>query len=161
MVILGIDPGSRFTGWGIVEHAGSRTTYRASGVFRLGSERPLADRLLTLSREMDAMLEAHQPEQCAIEQIFTARNARSALVLGHARGVILATLAARGVIIAEYSATQIKQSVVGKGRASKDQVQQMVAVLLGRREKMMEDEADALAVALTHGVNRNLARRLT
>lgn len=150
MRILGIDPGSRRTGWGVLELDGRRTVYVASGTVRLNERHPLAERLLVLSRAVEAVLAEHRPTHGALEQIFTARNARSALVLGHARGVILCALASAGLPLSEYAPTQIKQAVVGVGRAEKAQVQQMVGVLLGRRQTWQEDEADALAVALTH-----------
>jgi crossover junction endodeoxyribonuclease RuvC len=162
MRILGIDPGSRFTGWGLVEREGNRTHYLASGTLRLDPAQPLAQRLVQLSTGLERLLAEHRPDVCALEQIFTAKNARSALVLGHARGVILCALAARGLATHEYTPAQVKQAVVGQGRASKHQMQQMVALLLGRRGTaggtasgsraglLQEDEADALAVALTH-----------
>ena len=156
MRILGIDPGSRFTGWGLLQREGNRTRYLASGTLRLRREDSLPERLVQLSAGIEALLAEHRPDQCALEQIFTAKNARSALVLGHARGVIVCAVARRGVPLHEYTAGQVKQAVVGAGRASKDQVQQMVDLLLGRRggndngHALQEDEADALAVALTH-----------
>ena len=158
MRILGIDPGSRLTGWGLLQREGSRATWLASGTLRLDAARPLPERLLQLSTGIAALLDAHRPDACALEQIFTAKNARTALVLGHARGVIVCALAARGVPIHEYTPAQVKQAVVGAGRAGKAQVQQMVALLLGlragegpgARPALQEDEADALAVALTH-----------
>lgn len=161
MIILGIDPGSRMTGWGLVNHSKSRSSYLASGTIRLGSSAPLPQRLVKLCESIEELLERHHPEECAIEQIFTAKNARSALVLGHARGVIVCAVARKGVALQEYSATQVKQAVVGQGRAEKSQVQLMVAALLGRKEPLQEDEADALAVALTHAAFSNLARKIS
>ena len=150
MRILGIDPGSRFTGWGLVEQARNKPTYLASGTIRLKADAPLAERLVALARELEALLIAHAPDTCAVEQIFAARNVRSALVLGHARGVILQIVSSRGIPVLEYTPTQVKQAVTGAGRADKTQVQKMVSLLLSRRESLQEDEADALAVALTH-----------
>ena len=150
MKILGIDPGSRFTGWGMVAHDRHASTHVASGMIRLPERQPLAERLVLLSDALRAVLARHTPDACSLEQIFTARNARSALVLGHARGVILCEVMRAGVPIHEYTPTQIKQAVVGHGRADKSQVQQMVALLLGRRPPPQEDEADALAAALAH-----------
>jgi crossover junction endodeoxyribonuclease RuvC len=154
MRILGIDPGSRFTGWGLLHREGNRTDYLASGTLRLDARAPLPERLLRLSRGVEALLAEHRPDACALEQIFTARNARSALVLGHARGVIVCAVASHGVALHEYTPAQVKQAVVGAGRAEKWQVAQMVAVLLGLRgasgHALQEDEADALAIALTH-----------
>ena len=150
MKILGIDPGSRFTGWGVVEHVRKQSTYVASGTLRLAARADLAQRLVALSRGLQEVVQTHQPDQAALESIFAARNARSALVLGHARGVILCDLARAGLPLFEYTATQVKQSVVGGGHAGKEQVQAMVAMLLRHRTPLQEDEADALAVALTH-----------
>lgn len=161
MIILGIDPGSRMTGWGLVNHSNSRSSYLASGTIRLGGSASLPQRLVKLCESIEELLERHHPEECAIEQIFTAKNARSALVLGHARGVIVCAVARKGVALQEYSATQVKQAVVGQGRAEKSQVQLMVGALLGRKEQLQEDEADALAVALTHAAFSNLARRIS
>ena len=161
MMILGIDPGSRLTGWGLVDHSNKRSAYLASGALRLGTQRPLAERLLRLSEGMEDLLARYNPGHCAIERIFTAKNARSALVLGHARGVILCAMARRGVKLHEYSPTQIKQAIVGGGRASKTQVQLMVGALLAHKAALQEDEADALAVALTHAVCSGLAAWLS
>jgi crossover junction endodeoxyribonuclease RuvC len=162
MRILGIDPGSRLTGWGLLQREGNRTTYLCSGTLRLQRDGTLSERLLQLSTGIEALLAEHRPEQCALERIYTAKNAHSALVLGHARGVIVCAVAKCGVALHEYTAGQVKQAVVGGGRASKDQVQQMVTLLLGLRggngsgngngkpPRLQEDEADALALALTH-----------
>ncbi len=160
MMILGIDPGSRLTGWGLLRRDGRRTEYLDSGTLRLGAESSLSARLLKLNTELEALMEKHRPDQCAVEQIFTAKNARSALVLGHARGVILCAIARAGVALYEYSPTQVKQSIVGAGRAPKAQVQLMVCALLNHRAAFQEDEGDALAVALTHAVFSNIAEKL-
>ncbi len=161
MIILGIDPGSRLTGWGLVEHSSGRSSHVASGTIRLGASAPLPERLVKLTEGLERLLEEYNPPHCAIEQIFTAKNARSALVLGHARGVILCAMARRGMTLHEYSPTQVKQAIVGAGRASKSQVQLMVGALLARKGAYQEDEADALAVALTHAAVSNLARRIS
>jgi crossover junction endodeoxyribonuclease RuvC len=154
MRILGIDPGSRFTGWGLLQREGTRTTYLRSGTLRLESAGPLPARLLRLSEGIEALLGELRPDACALESIFTAKNARTALVLGHARGVIVCAVARRGIGLHEYTAGQVKQAVVGGGRAPKEQVGRMVALLLGRHgadaAPFQEDEADALAVALAH-----------
>lgn len=157
MIVLGIDPGSRFTGWGLLHREGNSYRYLASGTLRLNGSSPLSERLLRLSTGLESLLAEHQPDQCAVERIFTARNAHSALVLGHARGVILCEIAKRGLPLHEYTPTQVKQSVAGAGRADKSQIQQMVGVLLGRRNVVyQEDEADALAIALTHAAASRL-----
>ena len=161
MMILGIDPGSRRTGWGLLRREGQRTEYVHSGTFRLGSETSLSARLVKLNTGMEALIEKHRPDECAVEQIFMGKNARSALVLGHARWVILCAIARAGVALHEYSPTQVKQAIVGAGRASKSQIQLMVGALLTRQVAFQEDEADALAVALTHAAFSNLARRIS
>ena len=150
MIILGIDPGSRKTGWGLVRSEGRQCHYLASGTLRLGERHPLHERLARLAEGMEALLAEHRPEQCAVEQIFSARNARSALVLGHARGVALCVVTRRGVGLHEYAPTLVKQTVAGVGRADKSQINQMVQILLGHRAALEEDEADALALAITH-----------
>jgi len=161
MLILGLDPGSRITGWGLLRQEGVRSVYVASGAWRLDEDAELAARLADLTRRLEALLAEHRPREVALEQIFSAKSARSALVLGHARGAILATLARANLSIAEYTPTQVKQAVTGSGRADKGQVQRMVSVLLNHRTKMSEDESDALAVALTHGAATSIgsARR--
>ena len=161
MLILGLDPGSRITGWGLVRQEGSRSVHVASGAWRLDEDAELSVRLADLTRRLEALLTQHHPSCAAMEQIFSAKSARSALILGQARGALLAILARTHLSIAEYTPTQVKQSVTGSGRADKQQVQRMVAVLLNHREKMSEDESDALAVALTHGaaLSTTAARR--
>jgi crossover junction endodeoxyribonuclease RuvC len=160
MRILGIDPGSRRTGWGLVSHAGNRSEYLDSGALKLGDEAPLAERLLRLSREMEGLLAKYRPDHCAVERIFTGKNARSALVLGHARGVILCAMAREGVALHEYTPTEIKHAIVGRGRATKSQIQLMVNALLKHNGALQEDEADALAVALTHAAFSGVAGKL-
>lgn len=159
MLILGIDPGSRRTGWGLLRRQGSRHEHVASGTIRLDEEAALPDRLLALDRAVDALLTRHRADAAALEQIFSAKNARSALVLGHARGVILAAIARRGIPLFEYTPTQVKQAVAGTGRADKQQIARMVAVLLNHRAPLQEDQADALAVAITHAAAVNLGGR--
>lgn len=151
MKILGIDPGSRKTGYGIIEHIGNRNIYVDSGCIRLGEKYPLAERLSILYEKLEEILIEFKPDCGVIEQIFFAKNAQSALTLGHVRGVILLKFSLRHLPIYEYSPLQVKQTIVGVGRATKDQVQHMVKVLLNQKQKhMKEDEADALAIAITH-----------
>ncbi|MCH2265610.1 MAG: crossover junction endodeoxyribonuclease RuvC [SAR324 cluster bacterium] len=156
--ILGIDPGSRKTGYGLIEHSGNRTRHLASGFIRLNANDSLADRLLMLSNELGKLIGEFQPDCGAVEKIFYAKNAQSALTLGHARGVILLKFSERQLPIHEYQALKVKQTVVGVGRAEKSQVQHMVKILLNLKNALQEDEADALAVAITHahlGLSRN------
>lgn len=148
--ILGIDPGSRKTGYGLIEHSGNRTRYLASGCIKLNLKESLAERLHQLSSELDKLIEEFQPDCGAVEKIFFAKNAQSALTLGHARGVILLKFSERQLVVHEYQTLKVKQTVVGVGRADKNQVQHMVKILLNLQNKLQEDEADALAVAITH-----------
>ena len=148
--ILGVDPGSRKTGYGLIENSGNRIRHLASGCIRLNAKHPLSDRLLMLSRELEQLIEEFRPDCGVVEKIFFAKNAQSALTLGHARGVILLKFSERHLPIHEYQALKVKQTVVGVGRADKDQVQHMVRILLNLQNSLQEDEADALAVAITH-----------
>ena len=147
--ILGVDPGSRITGWGVIEIIGTRSLPIAHGRIRCeGSELP--PRLLQIFTELGEVIREYQPQETAIEEVFVNRNIASALVLGQARGAAICALADAGLSVAEYAPAQIKSAVVGNGRAEKLQVQHMVKVLLNLREAVVADAADALAVALCH-----------
>ena len=148
--ILGIDPGSRKTGYGLIEHSGNYTRHLASGCIKLNVKESLAERLYQLSTELEKLIEEFHPDCGVVEKIFFAKNAQSALTLGHARGVILLKFSERQLVVHEYQALKVKQTVVGVGRADKNQVQHMVKILLKLQNKLQEDEADALAVAITH-----------
>ncbi len=150
--ILGIDPGSRITGYGIIEVCGNRSTYIDSGCIRTVNkeEASLASRLREIFKGITSIIQSHQPDEVAIEQVFLSKNADSALKLGQARGVAMVAAALSDYAVAEYSALQIKQAVVGKGRADKTQVQHMVTALLKLNKSPQADAADALAVALCH-----------
>ena len=151
MIIIGIDPGSRITGYGIIENLDNRNRYLGSGVIDLRESTPLAERLLILDEKLHAILEKFQPDNGSLEAIFFAKNVKSALILGHARGVALLQLARHHLPIYEYTPLQVKQTLVGFGRASKEQVQHMVRILLNRPQiPMGDDESDALAIAITH-----------
>tara|TARA_B110000093_G_scaffold88463_2_gene95713 strand:- start:1091 stop:1576 length:486 start_codon:yes stop_codon:yes gene_type:complete len=139
--ILGIDPGSRKTGYGLIENTGNRIRHLASGCIRLNAKHPLSDRLSILSRELEQLIEEFRPDCGVVEKIFFAKNAQSALTLGHARGVILLKFSERNLPIHEYQTLKIKQTVVGVGRADKDQVQHMVKILLNLQNKLQEDES--------------------
>jgi crossover junction endodeoxyribonuclease RuvC len=159
--ILGIDPGSQRTGIGIIDiDSGGRTTHIFhAAVMLLGNDTfPL--RLKQIFDELCAVIAAHRPDEVAIERVFMARNPDSALKLGHARGAAICAVVNQGLAVAEYSAKEIKQSVVGSGGADKKQVQHMVGILLNIDRKMQADAADALAVALTHAHARVSAQRL-
>ena len=154
MRVLGIDPGTVATGWGVVETAasrpglGSRHCRVASGVIR--ARGPLPERLATIFAAVCAILEEHQPAALSIEKTFVSENVQTAFRLGEARGSILVAAARAGVTIHEYSPAEIKMAVVGYGRAVKDQVQSMVTRLLSLPDCPATDEADALAAALCH-----------
>ncbi|MEM1112319.1 MAG: crossover junction endodeoxyribonuclease RuvC [Pseudomonadota bacterium] len=148
-LILGIDPGSRKTGFGIISFHGGRAEYVTSGVIRL-QQGELAERLGEIYDCVTELVELHGPTELAIEQVFMARSAGSALKLGQARGAAIVACVAQKMEVAEYSARQIKQSVVGTGAADKAQVQHMVKTLLKLPAEPQEDAADALAAALCH-----------
>jgi len=156
--ILGIDPGSRFTGYGIVDSEGNRRQLVASGRIVAGTG-DMPPRLLAIDTELDQLIRTHQPDEVALEEVFVSRNMRSALVLGQARGVAICAAARAGLPISEYAATQVKMALTGSGRADKDQVQHMVRVLLSLQGVLAADASDALAVALTHAQVRTTLLR--
>jgi crossover junction endodeoxyribonuclease RuvC len=147
--VLGIDPGSRFCGFGVVEDAGgARVRHLGHGVLVLGEERPIEDRLRALHEGLARELAEHRPDVVAVEEVYHARNARSALVLGQARGVALLAAVQSGARVRSFAPSVIKQAVTGTGRAEKEQVGRMVAVLLGISVKGGLDASDALAAAI-------------
>ena len=154
--ILGIDPGSRITGFGVIEVCGQQNTHLHSGCIKTGSEADLAGRLKAIYEGLSAIVADYQPAEVAIEKVFMNKNADSALKLGQARGAaIVATMQAE-VEIFEYTPNRIKQAIVGRGHADKLQVQHMIKILLNLPEKPQPDQADALAVALCHGHSRQM-----
>ncbi len=153
-LILGIDPGSRKTGFGIINVVGDRHDYITSGVIRLPTDRDLPERLRVIFDSVSEIIETHSPQQVAVEQVFMAKNADAALKLGQARGAAIVACVAQGMEVDEYSARQIKQAVVGTGAAKKEQVQHMVKVLLKLPAMPQEDAADALAAAICHAHTR-------
>ena len=150
MLILGLDPSLTCTGWGIVAKAGNRLTHVANGQVRTDPKASLADRLVTLDRELTVVILAHRPDHAAVEEVFVNKNPQSTLKLGHARGVILLTAARAGLPVAEYATRLVKQAIVGTGAAEKAQVEAMLKVLLPGAKVTGPDAADALAVAITH-----------
>lgn len=148
-LVLGIDPGSRVTGFGLVAERAGRLLYVASGCLRL-PQQELSLRLGRIYHGISDLITEYQPQECAIEQVFMARNADSALKLGQARGVAMVAAVNAGLAVSEYSARQVKQAVVGFGNAEKTQVQQMVVRLLGLQGTPSADAADALAIAICH-----------
>jgi crossover junction endodeoxyribonuclease RuvC len=158
-LILGIDPGSRKTGYGLIQQQGQRLSYCASGVIRPPVDAPLSERLKVIFDGISQIIASHAPAQFAIEQIFMAKNASSALKLGQARGVALLAAACAGLTVYEYEARKVKQAVVGTGAADKTQVQHMVKSLLKLVASPQEDAADALAVAICHANSFHLTAR--
>ena len=150
MRILGIDPGSRITGFGVIDIEGSRTRYVTSGCVKVVSE-ALPERLQEIFAGIAEVVQDYRPDHMAIERVFMARNADSALKLGQARGAAICAATSSALIVSEYSPREIKQAVVGKGGATKEQVQHMVCILLSLNSPPQADAADALAVALCHG----------
>ena len=148
-IILGIDPGSRLTGYGVIRQVGAKTEYLGSGCIRLQGD-ALAPRLKQIFDGVSEIITQYRPTEFAIEQVFLAKNPDSALKLGQARGAAIVAATCQYLPVAEYSARQIKQSVVGKGNADKTQVQHMVTHLLKLSASPQADAADALAVALCH-----------
>ena len=146
--VLGIDPGSRKTGWGVVDVDGSRVVHVDNGVLFLDQDRDLTIRLVDLAHRLNDVITTYQPERAAVEDVFVQKGARSALILGQARGAALTTLGLRGLKVTSYTTSMVKQRVTGGGRAGKEQVAAMVTALLGLPEYPFEDAADALAVAL-------------
>lgn len=159
MRILGIDPGSRITGFGIIECRGRENRYVTSGCIRVKGE-SLAERLQTIFEGISEVIETQGPDTLAIEQVFMHRNPSSALKLGHARGVAMVAGTLRGVPVVEYTPTQIKQAITGKGHAAKEQIQHMVTLLLNLPAAPAEDAADALAVAICHAHTRHTLERI-
>src|SRR5580658_8069599 len=150
MRVLGLDPGLRHTGWGIIDVDGNRLVHVADGVAHAATDQPLAMRLVSLFRQIGEVLERFRPDEAAVEESFVNRNAASTLKLGVARGVVLLAPAERGMRVTEYSANLIKKSVVGAGHAEKSQVELMVRRLLPGCTVVKADAADALAVAICH-----------
>ena len=149
--VLGIDPGSNVTGYGVIDYD-RRFRVVDFGVVRLPKSKPLAERLALLYGRMREITADSGIRQAAVEGVFMSKDWTSALKLGEARGVILAALAAEGVRVFEYSPAEIKRTVTGYGKAEKEQVREMVRVLTGLQERMGLDASDALAVAITHSM---------
>ncbi len=151
MRVLGIDPGTVRTGYGVVSDQGESLKALDWGVIKTSSRQPLSQRLKTIYQELKKVIEAHQPEVVSVEDIFIAKNVKSALKLGHARGAAILAASNMGIRVEEYTALQIKQAIVGYGRAEKEQVSKMVCTLLGLSSTIEEsDAADALAAAICH-----------
>jgi crossover junction endodeoxyribonuclease RuvC len=150
VLIIGLDPGLGTTGWGVVAKTGSRLTHVANGQIATDARAPLAERLVTLDRELTDVILTHRPDQGAVEEVFVNKNPQSTLKLGQARGVCLLALARAGLPVSEYATRTVKQALVGTGGAEKAQVQAMLKVLLPGVKLAGADAADALAVAVAH-----------
>lgn len=156
-LILGIDPGSRLTGFGIIQAQGRNLQYVTSGCIRIDTDKDLAHRLKQITQSVTQLIEQYQPEEFAIEQVFLGKNVDSALKLGQARGAAIVAAALQDIPVFEYAARSVKQAVTGKGSADKTQVQHMVKHMLKLPGMPQTDAADALAIAITHTfMNHNL-----
>jgi crossover junction endodeoxyribonuclease RuvC len=151
VITLGIDPGIAITGYGVVEEDGGNLSLLAQGAITTPASQPLPERLLTIYRELSILLAEHHPQAVAVEEIFFGRNTRTAITVGHARGVILLTAAQASLPVFTYTPTAVKQAVVGYGGADKHQMQEMVRLLLALPAILKPDDvADAVAVAVCH-----------
>ena len=150
MIIIGLDPGLGTTGWGVIAADGNRLSHVANGQIRTDAKMALASRLLQLDLELTDLLLEYKPDGAAVEEVFVNSNPQSTLKLGQARGVVLLGASRTGIEVGEYSARTVKKSVVGVGKADKDQVQAMIKILLPGVKLAGADAADALAVAITH-----------
>ena len=150
MLIIGLDPSLTSTGWGIVAKSGSRLSHIANGQVRTDASMSLAERLVTLDRELTDIVLHYRPDCAAVEEVFVNKNPQSTLKLGQARGVCLLAMARAGMPISEYATRLVKKAVVGTGGAEKAQVQAMLKILLPTAKVTGADAADALAVAITH-----------
>ena len=150
-VILGIDPGTAITGYGVISESENGPRALAYGVIRTPARQELSQRLVSIYAELSHLLETYQPHAVAVEEVFFSKNARTALSVGHARGVVLLAVAQRGIPLFHYKPTQVKQAVTGYGGADKRQIQEMMRMLLGLEDiPRPDDAADALAIALCH-----------
>ena len=157
--VLGIDPGFRVTGYGILDTNGQQSRHVANGVIKTVQEESVAGRLAIIFREVGNLVDMHRPTELAIERVFVHKNADSALKLGHARSAAICASFGHELPVFEYAARQVKQAIVGKGSASKEQVQHMVRVLLSIDGTLQMDASDALGIALCHAHSRLVAQQ--
>jgi crossover junction endodeoxyribonuclease RuvC len=161
--ILGVDPGLRRTGWGVIEVLGNRLSFVACGTVFSDDKEELAHRLLTLHVGLTEVVVGYAPDEAAVEKTFVNKDATATLKLGQARGIAMLVPAQAGLLVAEYAPNLVKKTVVGSGHADKKQIQLMIKVLLPKADPKSDDAADALAVAITHAHHRtvhNLAAAL-
>ena len=157
MLILGVDPGLAIVGWGIVDHSADRFTTVAYGAVTTPAHTPVPDRLLHIYDELDGIISRYQPQDMAVEELFFNTNQKTAITVSEARGVILLCARRRGLQIGEYTPLQVKQAVVGYGRAEKHQVTEMIRRILSLKEvPRPDDTADALAIAVCHAHSRKM-----
>ncbi len=154
--ILGIDPGLRNTGWGMIEVLGTRLSFVACGSVHSDGDLHLADRLRQLHEGLTAVVHAQMPHEVAVEETFVNKDARATLKLGQARGIAMLVPSQAGLPVSEYAPNLVKKTIVGAGHAEKDQIHMMVRVLLPRADPRTSDAADALAIALTHAQHRGI-----
>ena len=154
--IIGIDPGLRHLGWGVIESVGSRLIFVACGALTTDAKATLSERLRQLHEGLTGVIAAHRPDEAAVEQTFVNRDPQSALKLGQARGIALVVPALAGLSVAEYAANVVKKTVVGAGHADKVQIAAMVRLLLPKSNAQSADAADALAIAITHAQHRGV-----
>lgn len=152
--ILGLDPGLRRTGWGVIDCAGNRLSYVACGHIAPDEKLPLGARLAALHEGLTAILKKFTPDEAAVEETFVNANPVSTLKLGQARGIAMLAPAQLGILVAEYKPNLVKKTVVGTGHAAKEQIGMMVQVILPKAGKVSADAADALAIAITHAHHR-------
>jgi len=150
MKVLGIDPGSRVTGYGIVEGRGNIVQHIDNGNIRPDTKLPFPKRLQTIFDTIKILIEKHKPDIVAIENLFVAKNVRSSLILGHARGTAMVAASSADIDVVEYTPSEVKKAIVGTGGATKNQIQEMVKAILGLPEVACEDASDALAIAICH-----------
>ena len=152
--IIGLDPGLRNTGWGVIEFEGSRLSYVADGAVHSDADAPLAMRLLQIHQQLISVLKEFSPDEAAVEETFVNKDARATLKLGQARGAVMLAPAICQIPVSEYAPNVIKKTVVGAGHAEKDQVKHMVKLLLPRAVMKTADSVDALAIAICHAHHR-------
>ena len=161
MIIIGLDPGLRVTGWGVIRVEGNRISHLSDGTISVPTTPDLGERLAYLYRGLEKLMHNYNPDEAAVEETFVNRNAASTLKLGQARGVVMAVPSLCGVRVFEYAATKVKQSLVGSGHAEKRQVMAMVKTLLPGAIVEKSDAADALAVAICHAHLRQTTHRMS
>jgi crossover junction endodeoxyribonuclease RuvC len=158
MLVLGIDPGTRHLGWGLVQAEGTRIKHVQHGVIHPPADRPLSERLVVIDDQLGEILEAHRPEGAGVESLFFGKDAQAAAKLGHARGVVLLGLQRARIPFGEYAPTLVKRTVVGTGLADKRQVSLVITAILQLPKPPPVDASDAIAIAITHARVSHLAR---